>query len=77
MGFQADLERMFSRGWKIEVISWRHSCNNRMRTWAERNGKFIALDDFYESVTFLEPPLPGQRIGDPRYPGPIDLGKRP
>ena len=76
-GFHADLERMHGRGWTIEVISWRHSCNRRMRQWADRNGKFIALDDFYESVTFLEPPAPGQPIDDPRYPEPIDFSRRP
>ena len=75
-GFHADLERMHGRGWRIEVISWRHSCNSRMRKWAERNGKFIALDDFYDSVTFLEPPLPGQPVGGPRHPAPLDLGRR-
>ena len=76
VGFQADLERMFSRGWEIEVISWRHSCNNRMRRWAERNGRFIALDDFYESVTFLEPSSPGQTVAGPRHPSEVDLSKR-
>ena len=75
-GFHADLERMHSRGWNIEVISWRHSCNTRMRKWAKRNGRFVALDDFYESVTFLEPPAPGQPIEGPRYPVPLDLGRR-
>ena len=76
VGFQADLDRMFSRGWKIEVISWRHSCNSRMRKWAERNGGFIALDDFYESVTFLEPSSPGRPLAAPRYPTEVDLTKR-
>ena len=75
-GFQADLDRMFSRGWKIEVISWRHSCNSRMRKWAERNGRFIALDDFYQSVTFLEPSSPGRPLAAPRYPTEVDLTKR-
>ena len=75
-GFHADLERMHSRAWSVEVISWRHSCNTRMRRWAERNGRFVALDDFYESVTFLEPPAPGQPIDGPRYPVPVDLTGR-
>ena len=69
VGFHADLERMYSRGWRIEVLSWRDSCNRRMREWAEQNGKFIALDDFYDGVTFLEPP-------DPRDAVPIDLSRR-
>ena len=76
VGFHADLERMRHRGWRIEVLSWRHSCNRRMREWAEENGTFIALDDFYDSVTFLEPPAPGQPIADPRYATPPDLSRR-
>ena len=76
VGFHADLERMRNRGWRIEVLSWRHSCNRRMREWAEEYGSFIALDDFYDSVTFLEPPAPGQPIAAPRYATPPDLSRR-
>ena len=76
-GFHADLERMRQREWRIEVLSWRHSCNRRMREWAEQHGKFIALDDFYDSITFLEQPAPGQPIADPRYAIPVDLSLRP
>lgn len=76
VGFHADLERMLKRGWRIEVLSWRNSCSRRMRECAEENGKFIALDDFYESITFLEPAAPGRPIADPRYAVPIDLTKR-
>jgi hypothetical protein len=77
VGFHADLGRMHRRGWRIEVLSWRHSCNLRMREWAEENGIFVALDDFYDSVTFLEPPAAGQPIANPRYAVPIDLSRRP
>ena len=77
VGFHADLDRMHRRGWRIEVLSWRHSCNRAMREWAEDNGKFIALDDFYESITFLEPPAPGRPLADARDPRPIDLSIRP
>ena len=76
VGFHADLERMRRRGWQIEVLSWRHSCNRRMREWAEEYGKFIALDDFYENITFLEMPAPGQPIAEPRSAVPVDLKKR-
>ena len=76
VGFHADLELMHNRGWRIEVLSWRHSCNRRMREWAEQNGKFIALDDFYDSITFLEPPAPGRPIADPRDAVPVDLSRR-
>ena len=77
VGFHADIERMHSRGWDIEVLSWRHSCNRRMREWAEENGKFIALDDFYNSITFLEGAWPGQPVADPRYAEPLQLDLRP
>ena len=77
VGFHADLERMRRRGWDVEVLSWRHGCNRRMREWAEENGKFIALDDFYDSVTFLESAAPGQPLAPPRHAVPIDLARRP
>ena len=77
VGFHADLERMRGRGWRVEGLSWRHSCNRRMREWAERHGKFIALDDFYDSITFLESPPPGQPVANPRHAVPVDLGRRP
>ena len=77
VGFHADLERMHRRGWRIEVLSWRHSCNRRMREWAEQSGTFVALDDFYENITFLGPAMPGDPIAEPRHVLPIDLGQRP
>ena len=76
VGFHADLERMRRRGWRVEVLSWRHSCNRGMREWAEANGSFVTLDDFYESITFLEVPAPGQPAAAPRYAASVDLGKR-
>ncbi len=54
-GFQSELERMHRRGWQVEILSWAHSCNQRMRRWVEENGAFVALDDFFDSVAFLEP----------------------
>ena len=76
VGFHADLERMRRRGWQIEVVSWRHSCNRRMREWAEETGRFVALDDHYDSVTFLERPAPGEPIANARYAVPVDLSER-
>ena len=55
-GFHADLERMRERGWRIEVVSWRRSCARRMRKRAIEHGVFIALEDYYESVTFSNLP---------------------
>ena len=76
-GFHRTLERMHNHGWRIEILSWAHSCNRRMRLWAQENGVFVALDDFYDSVTFLEPSRPGHRLAESRYPAELDLSLRP
>ena len=39
-GFHSTLERMHRRGWRVEILSWAHACNQRMRRWAEDNGVF-------------------------------------
>ncbi len=41
-GFHSTLERMHKRGWRVEILSWAHSCNQRMRRWAQENGIFVA-----------------------------------
>ena len=76
-GFHSDLERMHKKGWRIEVLSWLHSCNKRMRQWAEKKGIFVPLDDYYESITFLEPSKPGYPLALPRHASPLDLSSRP
>lgn len=53
-GYFADLKRMHSKGWKVEVLSWKDSCHTGLQEWAKANGVFIALDDHYESITFIK-----------------------
>lgn len=67
VGFHADMERMHEAGWAVEVISWRTHCRRALREWAATNGVFIALDDYYEAITFLE---------GVRGAGKLDLSKR-
>ncbi len=76
-GFHATLERMHRLGWRIEILSWAHATNQRMRRWAEENGVFVALDDFYDSITFREPSRPGHELAPRRDAIPLDLSKRP
>jgi hypothetical protein len=76
-GFHSTLERMHRRGWRVEILSWAHSCNQRMRLWAEENGVFVALDDFYDAVTFMEPSNPGFELVMPRDSAELDLSRRP
>ncbi len=75
-GFHSTLERMHKRGWRVEILSWVHSCNQRMREWAENNGAFVALDDFYEAITFMEPSKPGFELAPARDAAELDLSKR-
>ena len=76
-GFHSTLERMHRRGWRVEILSWAHSCNQRMRRWAEENGVFVPLDDFYETITFMEPSIPGFELAQGRGPSDLDLSTRP
>ena len=75
-GFHSTLERMHRRGWRIEILSWAHATNQRMRRWAEENGIFVALDDYYDSVTFREPSRPGYEFTLGRESAPLDLTSR-
>ncbi|MBF0606117.1 MAG: NYN domain-containing protein [Magnetococcales bacterium] len=54
VGFHADLERMHKKGWGIEIMAWEKTCNSNLKKWAENIGTFIHLEDYYESITFLD-----------------------
>ena len=75
-GFHRTLEAMHQRHWRIEVLSWAHACNQRMRHWAEANALFVSLDDFYGSITFTEPSRPGHELALARKQAPLDLDRR-
>ena len=75
-GFHSTLERMHRRGWRIEILSWVHACNQRMRRWAENHGVFIPLDDFYDAITFMDPSRPGFELAQSRDAAPLDLACR-
>lgn len=68
IGFHADLERMYTAGWGVEVISWRTHCKRDLREWATKNGVFVALDEYYDQITFVE---------GGRFSKPLNLSTRP
>ena len=76
-GFHTALELMHAKGWRIEILSWEHATNARMKKWAEDNGIFIALDDYYDSITFREPSRPGHKLAPARDASPLNLSQRP
>ncbi len=53
-GFLYDLEGFLDDGWGIELLSWTHSCHGKLKQLAETKGKFIPLEHFYESITFIK-----------------------
>lgn len=54
-GFLSDLKRIKEKfGWNIEVYAWEATCNRYLKDFAENNGKFIRLEDYYESITFIQ-----------------------
>ncbi|TYC59696.1 NYN domain-containing protein [Zoogloea oleivorans] len=61
-GYFADLKRMHSKGWKVEVLSWKDSCHAGLQEWAKKNGLFVALDDYYESITFIKGVRQSKRV---------------
>lgn len=67
-GFWADLERMYRKGWGVEVISWDAACNKGLKSWAQKNGVYVELEKHYEAVTF---------IYGGRSNGPLTLKHRP
>lgn len=75
-GFHSTLERMHRRKWRVEILSWARSTNQRMRQWAESNAIFVALDDFYSAITFMEPSRPGFELAAPRDAADLDLSRR-
>lgn len=76
-GFHVVLEKLHAIGWRVEVLSWRNSCRKDMREWVEENGLFIALDDYYHAITFVEQSRPGLEISHGRYQSELDLSDRP
>lgn len=52
-GFTQALHDLYSHGFAIEVMSWRHSFNGVLRNWALAHGRAIDLDDFYLDLTFI------------------------
>ncbi len=53
-GFLADAERLVNSGWKFELYSWETVCHGYLRKFAEDNGKFIRLEDYYQNITFIK-----------------------
>lgn len=52
-GFLYDLEGFVDEGWQVRVVSWTHACGRSLKSFAEKKGRFIALENHYDDVTFI------------------------
>jgi len=62
-GFLPLLKAFRVLGFQIEVLSWRHSLNPVLGSWAAEHGQVIELDGWYQAVTFVEY---GRQVTPPR-----------
>lgn len=53
-GFLPALEVLHDAGFRVEVMSWRHSFNSALKEWASFNGEAIELDDHFRELTFIK-----------------------
>lgn len=53
-GFLTDLKRIVKMGWQIEVYAWEKTCNRYLKEFVFENGSFIALEKYYDAITFLK-----------------------
>lgn len=52
-GYLPAIQQLSKSGFEIEVMSWEHSFNRKLRNWAEAYGRAIVLDPFYAELTFV------------------------
>ena len=71
--FKLVLERMHSVCWSVELLSWGQTCDTQMKEWVATNGNFVNLENYYKSITYLEPEM----MAPPRPVAPLDLTGRP
>lgn len=53
-GFLFDVEGFVKDGWLVKVVSWTHSCSARLKAFAQQYGEFVALENHYDDVTFIQ-----------------------
>lgn len=53
-GFLADAQRMAKRGWNFEVYSWDMVCHGALREFAQNEGVYINLENYYHNITFIK-----------------------
>lgn len=53
-GFLADAKRIAAKGWTFEVYSWDAACHGLLKQFANENGKYVNLEDYYENITFIK-----------------------
>ena len=76
-GLHRTLMRILKKGWQIELLCWARACSPRVRQWVDEHGVFVALDDYFAAITYMEPSRPGFEFAPPRYAADLNLDRRP
>lgn len=53
-GFFADLRRLASRGWNVELYSCEETCHKDLQAYALEVGSYVNLTQHYYRITFLK-----------------------
>lgn len=61
-GFVEALATLHSHGFAVEVLSWRHSFNRFLKSWAVEHGQAIELDKYYADLTFVHARRPATAL---------------
>jgi hypothetical protein len=53
-GFLYDVVNFVREGWDFELYCWNKSCHKKLKEFAIKNGAYVPLEKYYDSITFIE-----------------------
>lgn len=53
-GFLFDVQGFIEDGWDLVLYSWDAVCHKRLKRIAEEKGRYVRLEDHYNSITFIQ-----------------------
>ncbi|RZK28971.1 MAG: NYN domain-containing protein [Hymenobacter sp.] len=53
-GFLFDVKGFVEDGWDLVLYSWDGACHKQLKKLAQEHGKYVSLDEHYNSITFIK-----------------------
>jgi hypothetical protein len=53
-GFLYDIKGFIEDGWDLVLYSWDIACHRGLKKFAKQNGRYIPLENYYYSISFIE-----------------------